>query len=90
MKKGMITTAIGGALLSGALLGAGAANADVYYENCSEARNAGVAPLDEGDDGYAPPPRSRQRRHRLRNRSPVDPGREAPEQFGVFFVLSRR
>ena len=44
MKK-MITAAIGGALLSGALLGAGAANADVYYKNCSEARAAGVTPL---------------------------------------------
>ena len=36
--KKMITAAIGGALLSGSLLGAGAANADVYYKNCSEAR----------------------------------------------------
>ena len=53
MKK-IITAAIGSALLSGALLGAGLANADVYYANCSEARAAGVAPLFEGDDGYAP------------------------------------
>ncbi len=53
MKK-IITAAISGALLSGALLGAGLANADVYYANCSEARAAGVAPLFEGDDGYAP------------------------------------
>ena len=37
MKK-IITAAIGAALLSGALLGAGLANADVYYANCSEAR----------------------------------------------------
>ena len=36
------------------LLGAGAANADVYYKNCSEARDAGVTPLYEGDPGYAP------------------------------------
>ena len=50
----MITAAIGGALLSGSLLGAGAANADVYYKNCAEARAAGVAPLYEGDPGYAP------------------------------------
>ena len=42
------------ALISGALLGAGVANADVYYENCSEARAAGVTPLHEGDPGYAP------------------------------------
>jgi len=53
MKK-MITAAIGGALLAGSLLGAGAANADVYYKNCSEARAAGVTPLYEGDPGYAP------------------------------------
>ena len=33
---------------------AGLANADVYYANCSEARAAGVAPLFEGQDGYAP------------------------------------
>ena len=51
--KKMIIAAIGGALFSGSLLGAGAANADVYYKNCSEARVAGVTPLDEGD-GYAP------------------------------------
>ena len=53
MKK-IITAAIGGALLSGALLGAGLASADVYYANCSEARDAGVTPLHEGDAGYAP------------------------------------
>ena len=46
MKK-MITAAIGGALLSGSLLGAGAANADVYYKNCDAAREAGVTPLYE-------------------------------------------
>ena len=54
MKK-MITAAIGGALLSGALLGAGAANADAYYENCTAASDAGVAPLAEGNDGYEAP-----------------------------------
>ena len=36
------------------MLGAGAANADVYYKNCSEARAAGVTPLYEGDSGYTP------------------------------------
>jgi Excalibur calcium-binding domain len=55
MKKGIVATAIGGALLSGALLGCGAANADAYYENCTAAWNAGVAPLHEGDDGYEAP-----------------------------------
>ena len=54
VKKKMIIAAIGGALLSGSLLGAGAANADVYYKNCTEARAAGVTPLYEGDAGYAP------------------------------------
>ena len=53
MKK-IITAAIGGALLSGALLGAASANAEAYYANCSEAREAGVTPLYEGDAGYAP------------------------------------
>ena len=53
MKK-LITATVGAALISGALLGAGAANADVYYKNCSEARAAGVTPLYEGDPGYAP------------------------------------
>ena len=49
MKK-MITAAIGGALLAGSPLGAGAANADVYYKNCSEARAAGVTPFYEGEE----------------------------------------
>jgi hypothetical protein len=53
--KKMITAAIGGALLIGALLGAGAANADAYYENCTAAWDAGVAPLRDGDDGYEAP-----------------------------------
>ena len=53
--KKMITAAIGGTLLTGALLGAGAANADVYYKNCTAAWDAGVAPLHEGDDGYEAP-----------------------------------
>ena len=55
MKKGIVATAIGGALLSGALLGCGAANADAYYENCTAAWNAGVAPLHEGDDAMRLP-----------------------------------
>ena len=54
MRKVVAVTAIGGALLSGSLLGAGAANADVYYKNCAEARAAGVTPLHEGDPGYRP------------------------------------
>lgn len=26
----------------------------VYYENCTEAREAGVTPIEEGEPGYAP------------------------------------
>ena len=40
--------------IAGSLMGAGAANADVYYKNCTAAWDAGVAPLHEGDPGYAP------------------------------------
>ena len=65
----MITAAIGGALLSGALLGSGAASADVYYKNCTAAWDAGAAPLYEGDDGYGAPASIATGRHRLRNRS---------------------
>ncbi|OBF91069.1 calcium-binding protein [Mycobacterium sp. 852002-51163_SCH5372311] len=50
----MIVAAIGGALLSGALLGVGTAQADPYYKNCAEARAAGVAPIHKGDPGYRP------------------------------------
>jgi hypothetical protein len=53
MKK-LITATVGAALISDALLGAGSANADVHYKNCSEARAAGETPLYEGDSGYAP------------------------------------
>ena len=53
MKK-VITATVGAALLSGSLLGAGAANADVYYKNCSEARAAGAAPIYQGQPGYRP------------------------------------
>jgi hypothetical protein len=52
-----MTKLIGGglaALIRGALLGAGAANADVYYKNCSEARAAGAAPIYQGQPGYRP------------------------------------
>lgn len=53
--KKIITAVIGGALLTGAMLGCGAASADAYYKNCTAAWNAGVAPLHEGDDGYEAP-----------------------------------
>ena len=32
---------------------ASVANADTYYKNCSAARDAGVTPILEGQDGYA-------------------------------------
>ena len=86
----VITAVIGGALFTGAMLGCGAASADAYYKNCTAAWNAGVAPLHEGDDGYEAPRLDRdERRHRLRNRSPVDPV-EKPGAIRVFFVLPRR
>ena len=54
MKK-MIIAAIGGALLTGSLLGAGLANADPPYANCAAARADGAAPIYEGDPGYRDP-----------------------------------
>lgn len=40
--------------IAGAVLGtAHTAVADPYYKNCSAARDAGVAPLKQGDPGYA-------------------------------------
>ncbi len=53
MKK-IITATVGAALISVALLSAGAANADVYYKNCSEALVDEMTPLFEGDPSYAP------------------------------------
>ena len=53
MKK-IITGSILAAGVAASLFGAGAANADDYYKNCTEARAAGVTPLYEGDAGYAP------------------------------------
>ena len=53
--KKMITAAIGGALLTGSMLGCGMASANTYYKNCTAAWDAGAAPLYEGDDGYEAP-----------------------------------
>jgi hypothetical protein len=52
----MIRTSIAAALLTAAtILGtAQSASAETYYTNCTEAREAGVTPLHEGDPGYAP------------------------------------
>jgi hypothetical protein len=35
-------------------LGAATASADVYFENCTAARDAGAAPVYEDDPGYGP------------------------------------
>ncbi|WP_083410140.1 excalibur calcium-binding domain-containing protein [Mycolicibacterium rutilum] len=32
--------------------GAATAHADIYYKNCSAARDAGAAPILQGQDGY--------------------------------------
>jgi hypothetical protein len=36
-----------------ALGAASVANADTYYKNCTAARDAGVTPILQGQDGYA-------------------------------------
>lgn len=33
--------------------GSGSSSADVYYKNCTEAREAGAAPIRRGEPGYA-------------------------------------
>ena len=53
MKK-MIIAAVGGAVLSGSLLGAGNGQRRQYYANCTEARAAGVAPMNEGEPRLRP------------------------------------
>ena len=53
--KKMIIAGIGGALLTGSLLGAGLASADPPYANCAAARADGAAPIYEGDPGYRDP-----------------------------------
>jgi hypothetical protein len=55
--KKIITRLIVGTGLAGAALGvigAPMAIAEPVYGNCTEAREAGVTPLYEGDPGYAP------------------------------------
>jgi hypothetical protein len=47
-----LSTALAVAAL--ALAGAATANAEPYYKNCSAARDAGAAPVMEGDPGYGP------------------------------------
>jgi hypothetical protein len=51
----MIRALIVAAAIGAAALGtASVANADVYYKNCDAARDAGAAPVMEGDPGYGP------------------------------------
>jgi hypothetical protein len=49
-----VLTAAAFVCLAAAIGAAAPASADVYYKNCSEAREAGVTPILEGQDGYAP------------------------------------
>ena len=53
MKK-MIIAAIGGALLTGSLLGAGCASAEAAgkYKNCTEAHQDGRWDIPQGDPDY--------------------------------------
>ncbi|BBZ18363.1 calcium-binding protein [Mycolicibacterium gadium] len=39
--------------MAAALGAASVANADTYYKNCTAARDAGVTPILQGQDGYA-------------------------------------
>ncbi|CAJ1501021.1 excalibur calcium-binding domain-containing protein [[Mycobacterium] burgundiense] len=51
----MVRTLIAAAVFGGLVLGGAAtANAAPYYKNCTAARDAGAAPVYEGDPGYAP------------------------------------
>ncbi len=52
----MFRTLIAGALVAvaAAVGAASVANAETYYKNCTAARDAGVAPIMQGEDGYAP------------------------------------
>jgi hypothetical protein len=45
---------VAAAIAAAALSAAASASADVYYKNCDAARDAGAAPVMEGDPGYAP------------------------------------
>jgi hypothetical protein len=52
----MIRTLIAAALVAGAAAvgAATTASADVFYQNCDAARDAGAAPVYEDDPGYGP------------------------------------
>ena len=68
--KKIITT-----VLMRRIAGGWAASADVYYQNCTAAWDAGAAPLHEGDEGYEAPRLDRDQDGIARNnphRTPVD------------------
>ncbi|WP_326547838.1 excalibur calcium-binding domain-containing protein [Mycolicibacterium sp. ND9-15] len=48
--RGLIVAAL---VIAATAAGAATASADVYYKNCTAAREAGVAPILQGEDGYA-------------------------------------
>ncbi|KUI09581.1 calcium-binding protein [Mycolicibacterium acapulense] len=50
MIRGLIVAAF---VVAATAAGAAAASADTYYKNCSAAREAGVTPILQGQDGYA-------------------------------------
>ncbi|KUI45115.1 calcium-binding protein [Mycobacterium sp. IS-1590] len=51
MIRGLIVAAF---VVAATAAGAATASADTYYKNCSAAREAGVTPIMQGEDGYAP------------------------------------
>ncbi|MGV0604119.1 excalibur calcium-binding domain-containing protein [Mycolicibacterium sp. XJ1904] len=50
MIRGLIVAAF---VVAATAAGAATATADTYYKNCSAAREAGVTPILQGQDGYA-------------------------------------
>ncbi|KUI16828.1 calcium-binding protein [Mycobacterium sp. GA-1285] len=51
MIRGLIVAAF---VVAATAAGAATASADTYYKNCSAAREAGVTPIMQGEDGYSP------------------------------------
>lgn len=51
MIRGLIVAAF---VVAATAAGGATASADTYYKNCAAAREAGVAPIMQGEDGYAP------------------------------------
>ncbi|MFV9634199.1 excalibur calcium-binding domain-containing protein [Mycobacterium neumannii] len=51
MIRGLIVAAF---VVAATAAGAATASANTYYDTCSDARAAGVTPIMQGEDGYAP------------------------------------